>query len=108
MGRRPGEYVQIKVGQPFEGLPLKGGGTSTECNKRLWELVFLGGSRPPDPPDLAPPAPVGVERPPAAPPFLETPIGAGGARSRGSGGWEPPRKANFPKSLLTSVLVTPL
>jgi len=31
------------------------------------------------------------------PPILGTPVGAGGARSGGSGRREPPRKANVPK-----------
>ena len=36
------------------------------------KVAFLGGSRSPDPPDLAPPAPTGAGRPSAAaPPFWE-------------------------------------
>ena len=67
-------------------------------------LAFLGGSRPADPPDLAPPAPTGVPKmggPKAAPPLLapEAP-GPGGLRGR-----EPPRKASPPELCYLAVLV---
>ena len=35
------------------------------------------------------------------------PVGAGGARSGGSGGREPPRKANFPKVCYARIAVAP-
>ena len=39
------------------------------------------------------------------PPILGTPVGAGGARSGGSGGREPPRKASPPELCYLAVLV---
>ena len=78
-------------------------------------MLFLEGLPPPRPPGPgASGANKGVGRPAQTggaaafgrrPPILGTPVGAGGARSGGSGGREPPRKASPPELCYLAVLV---
>ena len=83
------------------GLSLQG--STSMLVTYFGKLASLGGSRPPDPPDLAPPAPTGVpkmggRRPKAAPPLLapEAP-GPGGL-----GGGSPPGRP-APQKFVTNL-----
>ena len=74
--------------------------TSTARWYNSWGLAFLGGSRPPGPPELTPAAPPGVPRtaPPLLAPEAPGPVGLGGGS---------PQEGQFPQILLRAVFGGP-